>query len=61
LIIEPGNFAFNNAASGTPFDANALAGGALDGAIVSTFGTIATNPAASIGAQLTKVILDCQP
>ena len=61
LIIEPGNFAFNNSASGSPFDANALAGGALDGAMVSTFGTAATNPAASIGAQLTKVILDCQP
>ena len=61
LIIEPGNFAFNNSATGTPFDANALAGGALKGAMVSTFGTIPTNSTASIGAQLTKVVLDCQP
>jgi hypothetical protein len=61
LIIEPGNFWFANLTSGTPFDANALAGGALDGALVSSFGSIATNPAASIGAQLTKVVLDCNP
>jgi hypothetical protein len=61
LIIEPGNFAFNNSSSGTPFDANALAGGALDGTMVSTFGTIPTDSTTSIGAQITRVILDCQP
>ena len=61
LIIEPGNFAFNNTASGTPFDANKLAGGALDGTLVSSSGTIATDIAASVGASLSKVISDCQP
>jgi hypothetical protein len=61
LIIEPGNFAFNNTASGSPFDLNDLAGGALDGSLVTSFSSAASNPAASIGAQLTKMVVDCQP
>ena len=61
LIIEPGNFAFNNVASGTPFDANKLAGGALDGVMVSSYGTVPTDTAAGVGATLSKVIMDCQP
>lgn len=61
LIIESGILHVANSASGSPFAAADLAGGALNGAMVSSFSTIATNPAASIGAQITGVRLDCNP
>ena len=61
LIIEPGNFRLQQHRDRYALRCRRAGGGALNGAMVTSFATVATDPAASIGAQITKVVLDCHP